>query len=188
MVWQCTANHSSAAIVPTLSLLVAAWAALALEAQDSTKREVVRKTPSLIGKQLVAADQTLRLHDLACETGVFYLHAQNWREEIEAGAVYLQSPQPETPIKPGHTVAVWVFKKATGEQRIIKTPSLKGKTAKEAAKMLAEANLTAMRLPRDEDALPEPEKTWVVYDQYPRPGQPVYEKTSVHLRFHVPSP
>ena len=78
---------------------------------------------------------------------------------------------------PDDAVAVWEFKKATAEQKVIETPDLTGLKPADAAKKLADAGLVPTT-PADDTA-----PVGKVADQYPKAKQQVYTGTAVFLRY-----
>jgi beta-lactam-binding protein with PASTA domain len=144
-------------------------------AQPPEPGPAVRRVPRLVGLLAADARQRIRLAEFRESEGVFYIAPQNWRDEIDPAAVSMQTPRPGTAVPPGTSVGVWRFVRAAPGQKTLKTPALRGKRWSEARTLIAGAGLRpaegpAIRDLRDDD---------LVADQYPRPDQPVYERTSV---------
>ena len=150
-----------------------------LPAATAVKYRVV---PNIQGKYPALARQLLRIADLQFSQGVFYIAPQNWRDDIRPGVIYLQVPPPKAPLAPSGTVAGWMFAKAGDDQEIIEMPDLKGMNGAAVRDKLKELNLSLMQ----RSSVPGDSK--VVGDQYPRPGQQIYQQTSVQLRWNEDSP
>lgn len=151
---------------------------LVLSAAEPEK-VAAKLAPDVGGEKLATAAQQIKLAGLKCETGVFFIAPDKWKDAIPAGAVQLQAPRAKAVVLPDDAVAVWEFKKAAADQKVIDTPDLAGLTPAEAEKKLAEAGLVGTK-PADPDA---PAPTGKVVDQYPRAKQPVYTRTAVFLRY-----
>lgn len=150
-----------------------------LSTAQSDEKDLVRM-PKLTGHRVAIASQMARISDLKPVTGVFYIAPESWRNDIHLGTAYMQTPQPETKIPKGATVAIWTFRKASSKQKIVKMPLLKAKNLKEVKKRLSALGLKVMNesgFNRVEDS------TTKVIDHYPTPGQQVFVGTGVYLRF-----
>src|SRR5690348_16086848 len=75
---------------------------------NATEERLV-KVPALQGRTPDLSQQMLRLLELTAERGVFYIAAESWREDLAAGLVQMQTPQPGSPLPEGGTVAFWTF-------------------------------------------------------------------------------
>lgn len=140
-----------------------------------------RPAPSVKGERVEVARQLLTLAGLGSESGVFYVAPDKWRDDLREGVVYMQAPQPEQPAAPGTPVALWTFRKAEKDQRVVKTPDVRGKTRREAGQALGAAGLVPTKPPEGEPATGD--ETAVAGDQYPHPDQPVFAKTAVFVRY-----
>jgi hypothetical protein len=147
----------------------------------TAKQGPIRLTqvPSLKGQRLSLALQMLRVSDLQGASGVFYIAPQNWRDDIEPGMVYMQTPQPGTPVPEGTVVAYWTFERAGKDQAVLSMPNLQGAPAEEAKMKLGKLGLP---LTKGTIGPPAGDKAGVVDDQYPRAGQAIYKETAVFLR------
>jgi|GEM_PF-5224492 len=137
--------------------------------------EAITPVPRLVGLPATEARQRLRLAELRWAEGVFFLAPKNWRDEIDPAVIGLQAPQAGKRVSAGASVGCWRFAQAAFQQKILKTPNLLGKRWTEARDLIIQAGLRpaegpAIRDLRDDD---------IVADQYPRPDQSVYERTSV---------
>lgn len=135
--------------------------------------------PDVGGEKLATAAQQIKLAGLKCETGVFFIAADKWKDDIPAGAVQLQAPRAKAVVLPDDAVAVWEFKKAAADQKVVDVPDLTGLTAAEAEKKLAEVGLVPTKS-TDPDA---PAATGKAVDQYPKAKQPVLTQTAVFVRY-----
>jgi beta-lactam-binding protein with PASTA domain len=144
----------------------------------AVNKQTYRLTPHVQGRRIAVATQLLRLAKLQFAEGVFYIAPQHWRDDLKLGVIYMQIPVPKTPIIDGGPVACWHFARPQSDQRIILMPDLTGLTPADVRLHLAKHKLSAMKT-----ATPDVADGIKVTDQYPRPKQKVYEKTSVYLRF-----
>lgn len=135
--------------------------------------------PDVGGEKLAVAAQQIKLAGLKCETGVFFIAADKWKDDIPAGAVQLQAPRAKAVVLPDDAVAVWEFKKAAADQKVVDVPDLTGLTAAEAEKKLAEVGL----VPTKSTAADAPAPTGKAVDQYPKAKQPVLTQTAVFVRY-----
>lgn len=144
--------------------------ATAISAEDAV--------PRLIGQRLNAAEQIARLKEFQLITGIFYIAPRHWRDDIQPEVTYLQSPQPSLTFPHSREVATWKFVKADKDQKITKAPDLTSLKASEVAQLLANHNLIWMK-----PSASVPGATAI--DQYPMPGQPIYEGTGVYVFFEA---
>ena len=161
-------------LLPVVAGQVPSWSQ---ETSPTPKRRVV---PDVRGRSLAVARQLLRLSDLQDAHGVFYIAAHNWRDDILPGVVYLQTPASKSVVRDGDAVACWTFEKASSEQRTVCTPDLIGKSLLEAVQALTDAGLKTA----NPDARPTSDGANALHvrDQYPAPGQTVFEGVSVFLQ------
>ena len=163
---------------PLVALLLLAPLAPLAPSADPDKVPA-KVAPDAGGEKLAVAAQQIKLAGLKCETGIFFIAPDKWRDDIPAGTVQLQAPRAKAVVLPDDAVAVWEFKKAAADQKVIDTPDLSGLTAADAAKKLAEVGLVATSS-TDENA---PAPAGKVADQYPKANQSVYTNTAVFLRY-----
>lgn len=142
--------------------------ATAISAEDSV--------PRLIGQPLNAAKQIARLKEFQLITGIFYIAPRHWRDDIQPEVTYLQSPQPSLTFPHSREVATWKFVKADKDQKITKAPDLTSLNASEITELLTNHNLNWMK---PSTSVSEA----VAIDQYPKPGQPIYEGTGIYVFF-----
>lgn len=152
--------------------------------------------PRAKGRRALLAKQLVELSDLRYSQGVFYIAPKNWRAEIRPDVIYLQTPQPGSKLATGGTVACWTFAKATESQSVIQMPNLRGKSVAEAKRQIEELRLrlvksrplgTATKSDSDtENDTQRDSSPQTVHDHYPRPGQNIYEGTSVFLLLQAP--
>jgi beta-lactam-binding protein with PASTA domain len=152
-------------------------ASLAVAADNRAVAIELRTVPRIKGSHPVEAVQRARLAELALAPGVFYIAPQNWRDDILPRTIYIQTPQPGALARVGGTVAGWTFSKASTKQSIVTMPDLRDSVWRDALQRLAELKLPLL----DKENPADPESDTTVRDQYPEPGQPVYEGTSVYL-------
>ncbi|MCA9175566.1 MAG: PASTA domain-containing protein [Planctomycetales bacterium] len=138
-----------------------------------------RAVPDVQGQPPAVARQLLRLSKLQLAQGVFYIAPRNWRDDIRPGVVYVQVPPPRTPLLRGGVVAAWAFVRAEDKRPVVETPDLKGLTVEGVRETLAVQNLVPMKSPTI------PPKGAFAVDQYPRPGQKVFQGTHVFVSWVV---
>jgi beta-lactam-binding protein with PASTA domain len=165
---------------PTVKVvsLVIMTTVLAARTADGQETALV-KVPTLRGQQSEIARQTLRLVGLRAHAGTYYIASQNWRSDIGRSVVQMQTPQPGALMPEGGTVAFWTFAEAPKNAKVVKTPDVRKLPPKRALQTLADSGLAPMRMRGESEFKTDGA---IVLDQYPRPGQPVFEGTSVHLR------
>jgi beta-lactam-binding protein with PASTA domain len=129
------------------------------------------------------SSQLLTLAGLEGSTGVFYIAPQNWRSDIRADVVYLQSPQPGTRIPRGTFVATWKFARAEEGTPIIDVPDLRGLAVAEASKRAEAAGLRAMHKP-----LPSTSAGAVVVDHFPAAGANAIAGSSIFFTWKSAGP
>jgi beta-lactam-binding protein with PASTA domain len=159
-----------------LSIVVFCLASLTVSlvpAADAEQATDFRGAPSLKNRKAEEAVQVARLAGFDLKVGKFYIAPQHWRDDIRPGAVLMQSPQPGSALLPGSLMAGWVFEKSGADRPIIQTPDVRRLSLSAASKVLAEAKLPLLNDTSIDDQ--------IVVDQYPRPGQTVYEGTSVFV-------
>jgi hypothetical protein len=142
--------------------------------------EDARPAPKLTGERASAARQLAGLAGCELMLGEFFIAPNNWRDDLLPDVVYLQSPQPLTPVKPGTILACWTFRKAAADQRIVTMPDLRKLSWEEAQERLGELKLPLL-LPSSAAEPSVPAATGTVKDQYPRPAQKILEGTAVLL-------
>jgi beta-lactam-binding protein with PASTA domain len=173
------------ALLCALPWSVAAQGPPSTPADPGSARAVdLRNVPDLTGVAIKAAHQILRLNDLSGAAGTFYIAPGNWREEIRPDSVGLQAPRGGARLAAGGPVGLWRFARAEVGQRVVETPDLRGRGRDRA---IAELDQAGLRLLGPAETPGDPADAGatgalVVVDQYPHPGQPIYERTSVMIR------
>ena len=147
--------------------------------------EPATRVPVLKGERLAVAKQTARLAELKLHCGVFYIAPEHWRDDLRQNVAYLQTPRGDTFIPRQSAVACWTFQRAEPNQATVKMPDLRNLTRREAADVIRKLGLELVK-PADTDSnqadtKPAKEDEAKIIDHYPKPGQIVYEKTSVFL-------
>lgn len=161
----------------SLAVGLAICATVAVWGQDSPASSSYSAIPSVTGKRITVAEQILRLAELKCARGVFFIAPRNWRAEIRPEVVYMQTPQPKGIAKHSTTVACWTFAKAAKDQRLLEMPDLRQMPVAAAMTIIKQHKLRLMTdLPKTSG-----DEEWQIRDQYPTAGQTVYETTSIHL-------
>ncbi len=140
-----------------------------------------RAVPHLVGLPLEDAQQVLRLAELNSSEGVFYIHPDLWREEITPKSVGLQVPRAGALISVRSAVGIWTLAPAKKGQSIVEMPDLGGLNPDLADAELQKVGLVLMK-PIDPAYTAGDGGTLMIVDQYPQPGQSVYERTSVLTR------
>lgn len=141
------------------------------------------RVPTLTGERAATARQLAGLAGCELVVGEFFIAPANWRDDLLPDVVYMQSPQPLTPVKPGAVLAGWTFRKAAADQRVVTVPDLRKLSWEEARERLAELKLPLLRPPSGPNS-PEAADAPVagtVQDQYPQPAQKILEGTAVYL-------
>jgi beta-lactam-binding protein with PASTA domain len=133
--------------------------------------------PRLVGEQVATARQLATLAGCQFAVGEFYIASKNWRDDILPEVIYMQTPQPGIPVLPGSLIACWTFRRASADQAVVTMPDLRRMSVKDALEKLTDLKLSAMPLYSGSTTKGDV----LVLDQYPRPGQNVLERTSVHL-------
>lgn len=144
------------------------------------RAEESRPAPKLTGERVSTARQLAELAGCELVVGEFFIAPSNWRDDLLPDVVYLQSPQPLTPVKANTVLACWTFRKAAAEQQIVAMPDLRKLSREEARERLAELKLPLL-LPLKASEAPDAPAAGPVKDQYPRPGQKILEGTAVYL-------
>lgn len=140
-----------------------------------------RAVPHLVGLPFKDAQQILRLAELSSSEGVFYIHPDLWREEITPKSIGLQVPRTGARASVGSAVGIWTLAPAKKDQRIVEMPDLGGLHPDSADAELQKIGLVLMK-PIGPAFLTGDGGSLMVVDQYPKPGQAVYERTSVLTR------
>lgn len=146
------------------------WLTLSVRGADTTA------VPRLAGERVGVARQLAALAELKPVVGVYQIAAQNWRDDLRPGVVYLQSAQPGEPLPRNSRIALWTFVRAAEGARIVTMPDLHGQTAAAAARRLKELGLPTMI----GDGDPAPDDSTVA-DQFPVAGDSLIVGTSVYL-------
>lgn len=162
--------------LPSVLLLVPLSLILSAAEPDKVPAKLA---PDVGGEKMATAAQQIRLAGLKCETGVFYIAADKWKDDIPAGSVQLQAPRAKAIVLPDDAVAVWEFKKAAADQKVVDVPDLTGLTAAEVEKKLTEVGL----VPTRSTGTDAPAPTGKAVDQYPKAKQPVLAPTAVFVRY-----
>lgn len=146
------------------------------------------RVPEIRGRSVEEARQCLRLRWLDGVGGKFFLHPRDWRRDLTAGYVYMQTPQPGTPSRSGARVGYWRFFPAPEEAEIVTVPLLLGKPGNDALQEIRVLKLDFMyaKTPTPPEDYSGSDETFTVVDQYPRDGQPVYEGTTILLHVYYP--
>lgn len=152
--------------------------ATAVPSREAFSADQYRVIPNISGQSPAMARQLLRLSELELADGVFYIAPQHWRKDIRAGVLYLQTPPARTPLRREGVVAGWTFARAEAGRETVKAPDLTGANVAEAKNKLEDCRLVLMKTAATRSA-----KGRVVADQYPRPGQPVFEGTHVFVNW-----
>jgi beta-lactam-binding protein with PASTA domain len=133
-----------------------------------------KETPKLTGEKIAVAKQVATVAELKPVVGTYYIATQNWRNDIRADVVYMQSPQPGIRVPAGTTIAIWRFVKAAENRKLVDVPNLRGEKVEDALKSLDELGLKPFEA-ADADGTIE------VLDQYPEPDTKVFVGTSVYF-------
>lgn len=132
------------------------------------------QVPSFVGKDVRIAAQMAEIAGLELQVGVFYIAHDKWHDDLAEDVIYIQSLRPEATVSQSARIAAWSFRRATPTQPTHKMPDLRNDTIKSAKEQLKAINFRMITL-RSAGELD------IVLDQYPKPGQVVFEKTSVFL-------
>lgn len=130
-----------------------------------------KETPTLTGEKISLAKQIATVAELKPVVGTYYIASQNWRNDIRADVVYMQTPQPGVRVPAGSTVAVWRFVKASESRKLVDVPNLRGVKVEDALKSLDELGLKPFEAAGDGEVL----------DQYPEPDTKVFVGTSIYF-------
>jgi beta-lactam-binding protein with PASTA domain len=133
-----------------------------------------KETPKLTGEKISVAKQVATVAELKPVVGTYYIATQNWRNDIRAEVVYMQSPQPGIRVPTGTTIAVWRFVKASENRKLVDVPNLRGEKVEDALQLLDNLGLK----PFEAD---EADGTIEVLDQYPEPDTKVFVGTSIYF-------
>jgi len=126
------------------------------------------RVPELLGLSSAEAVSRLSEHGLKAE-----IRKKSTKKDSEVDVVLSQSPSKGTLTTPGNTVTIEVGALLSK----ISVPNVKGKTADEAASLLADKNLTVNRVDQPSESV----KIGYVIDQSPASGSSVYEGDTVTI-------
>lgn len=175
-------QHSMNSLVQ--KLFVATLSAAVIVNSPTVFSAELTATPRVVGERVTIASQIARLAECELVVGTFYISTENWREDLVADVVYLQSPQDGDEISRLSTIGGWTFRQSTTQQKLVRTPDVRSLNFNDAQKVINSSGLILMNRPHEAGQI----KSLNIMDQYPRPGQVIFEQTSIFVTYAPASP
>lgn len=142
----------------------------------------VTTMPRVTGLTLDEATQMANVAGVRPVVGQFRIASANWRDDIEADVIYIQSIRAGSVVRPNAYVGLWKFVPADEGAQVVETPDLAGLSLAQAQALLEEQGLGVISAARESiDDLDQA----TIDGQYPRAGQHVLQGTDVYLQFRA---